>query len=108
MKYKKKNENEKINDRGAQTIIGKLSGKKITIPNVNVPPMPSLAPPGVIYNGTKAENFGEIDSSIGYPDVNVYTFCTYMFVAHGKQSTLLLVSKPFTLQWKNLKKFSNR
>ena len=46
-----------------QTIIGKLSGKKIIIPNVNVPPMPSLAPPGVIHNGKKAENFGEIDSS---------------------------------------------
>ena len=36
------NEHEKIDYRGAQTIIGKLSGKQITIPNVNVPPMPSL------------------------------------------------------------------
>ncbi len=58
--------------RGAQTIIGKLSGKKITIPNVNVPPMPSLAPPGVIQNGKKPENFGEIDSSRGYPDVRSF------------------------------------
>ena len=63
------NEHEKINYRGAQTMIGKLSGEKITIPNVNVPPMPSLAPPGVIHNGAKAEDFGEIDSSRGYPDV---------------------------------------
>ncbi len=53
------NEHEIINYRGAQTIVGKLSGKQITIPNVNVPPMPSLAPPGVIHNGKKAENFGE-------------------------------------------------
>ena len=36
-----------------QTIVGKLSGKKITIPNVNAPPMPSLASPGVIHNGKK-------------------------------------------------------
>lgn len=57
------NEHEKINYRGAQTIIGELSGGKITIPNVNVPPMPALAPPGVVHNGKKAENFGEIDSS---------------------------------------------
>jgi len=60
------------NPRRIQTIIGKLSGKKITIPNVNIPPMPSLAPPGVIYNGEKAENFGEIDSSWGYPDVRSF------------------------------------
>jgi len=53
----------------SQTIIGKLSGKKIIIPNVNAAPMPALAPPGVILNGGKAENFGEIDSSRGYPDV---------------------------------------
>jgi maleate isomerase len=66
------NEHEKINYRGAQTIIGKLSGEKITIPNVNVPPMPSLAAPGVIHNGNKAENFGEIDSSWGYPDVRSF------------------------------------
>ncbi len=44
-----------------ETIIGKLSGKKINIPNVNIPPMPSLVPPGVIHNGKKAESFGEID-----------------------------------------------
>jgi len=53
-------------------IIGKLSGKKITIPNVNVPPMPSLAPPGVIHCGEKAETFGAIDSSRGYPDVRSF------------------------------------
>lgn len=62
----------KANHRGAQTIIGKLSGKKITLPDVNVPPMPALAPPGVVHNGKKAESFGEIDSSRGYPDVRSF------------------------------------
>src|SRR5688572_21409655 len=55
-----------------QTIIGALSGKKITIPNVNVPPMPALAPPGVINNGEKVEDFGLIDASRGYPDVRSF------------------------------------
>jgi hypothetical protein len=55
-----------------QNIIDKLSGKSITIPNVNIPPMPAQAPPGVIHDGTKAENFGEIDSSRGYPDVRSF------------------------------------
>jgi maleate isomerase len=64
---------QKEDHRGARTIIGKLSGKKITIPDVNVPPMPALAPPGVIHNGRKAENFGEIDSSRGYPDVRSFS-----------------------------------
>ena len=56
----------------SQTVIGKLSGKKITIPDVNIPPMPSQAPFGVIQNGKKAENFGEIDASRGYPDVRSF------------------------------------
>src|SRR5918999_2026114 len=62
----------KANHPGAQTIIGKLSGNMIALPNVNVPPIPALAPPGVIHNGTKAENFGELDSSRGYPDVRSF------------------------------------
>jgi maleate isomerase len=65
-------EQQKANHRGAQTIIGTLSGKKITIPDVNVPPMPALAPPGVVHNGKKAEDFSEIDSSRGYPDVRSF------------------------------------
>ncbi len=52
-------------------MIGKLSGKEITIPDVDLPPMPALAEPGVIFNGTKAETF-EIDSSRGYPDVRSF------------------------------------
>lgn len=48
-------EQQKANHRRAQMIIGKLAGKKITIPDVNVPPMPALALPGVVHNGKKAE-----------------------------------------------------
>ena len=55
-----------------ETLIGKLSGKEITIPDVNVPPMPSLTPPGVIHAGRKAENFADFDSSRGYPDVRSF------------------------------------
>ncbi len=56
----------------AQTIVGKLSGKKITIPDVNEPPMPAIAPPGVIHNGESADGFGDIDSERGYPDVRSF------------------------------------
>lgn len=55
-----------------QTIIGQLSGKRITIPDVNAAPMPALAAPGVIHNGNKAGNFGAIDSSRRYPDVRSF------------------------------------
>jgi maleate isomerase len=65
-------EEPKAKLRAARTIIGKLTGKKITIPNVNLPPMPALAPPGVVHDGKKAENFGEIDSARGYPDVRSF------------------------------------
>jgi hypothetical protein len=58
--------------RGAKTIIGRRSGKQITIPDVNVPPMPALTPPGVVHNGRKAASFGEIDSARGYPDVRSF------------------------------------
>ena len=47
--------------------IGVLSGKKLRILNVNVPPMPALAS-GVIHNGKEIGNLG-IDSSLGLPDV---------------------------------------
>ena len=65
-------EQERKAHQGGQTIIGKLSGKEITIPDVNFPPMPALAPPGVICDGEKAESYGEIDSSRGYPDVRSF------------------------------------
>ena len=57
--------------RAAQTITGKLSGRKISIPDVNQPPMPALAPPGVIYNGNKAETI-EIEPARGHPDVRSF------------------------------------
>lgn len=57
---------------GPRTIIGRLSGKQITIPDVNVPPMPALAPPGVILDGRPVPQFGQIDSSRGYPDVRSF------------------------------------
>lgn len=63
---------QEADHRGARTITGKLSGKKITIPDVNAPPMPALAPPGVIHDGKKAENFGGLNSSAGYPDVRSF------------------------------------
>ena len=59
-------------ERGPRTIVGRLSGKPITIPDVNVPPMPALAPPGLILNGRPVPHFGEIRSSRGYPDVRSF------------------------------------
>jgi maleate isomerase len=53
---------DKTHLRGPTTITGALSGKKITIPDVNAPPMPALSTPGLI----------EIDSDQGYPDVRSY------------------------------------
>jgi len=58
--------------RIGQPIIGSLSGKSIWIPDVNIPPMPALAPPGIIHNDRKAEAFVAIDSSRGYPDVRSF------------------------------------
>ncbi len=65
-------EHQKTNRRVPETIIGKLSGKKLAIPDVNAPPVPALAPPGIVHNGNGAENFGGIGSSIGYPDVRSF------------------------------------
>jgi maleate isomerase len=50
---------------------GKLSGKRIVVPDANVPPMPALAEPGVILNGQEVKAF-KIDSSRGYPDVRSF------------------------------------
>ena len=60
------------NNENSLTIIGKLSGKEITIPDVNATPMPALASPGIILNGSKADHFGDIDPTIGYPDVRSF------------------------------------
>lgn len=56
----------------ARSITGLLSGKKIVLPDVDAPPMPSLAPSGVVHDGKKAEGFGTLDASRGYPDVKSF------------------------------------
>jgi maleate isomerase len=52
----------------SQTVTGALSGRQILLPNVDVAPIPAIVPPGVIYNGEPAQNFGEIESDPGLPD----------------------------------------
>jgi maleate isomerase len=58
--------------RTGRTVTGQLSGRSFTIPDVNMPPMPALATPGVVLNGRKAEGFGGIDSNRGYPDARSF------------------------------------
>lgn len=54
---------------GSIAIRGQLSGRTITIPNVNNPPMPLIVEPGVVHNGQPVEGFGSIGSAgLGYPD----------------------------------------
>lgn len=65
-------EQRRQNPHSATAVNGRLSGREITTPNVNQPPMPALTPPGVFYNGRKAETFGGIDASRGYPDVRSF------------------------------------
>ena len=55
-----------------KTITGALSGQTITLPDVNAPPMPSLAPPGVVQDGKEVEGFGEIGNGRGYPDARSF------------------------------------
>ncbi len=55
-----------------KTITGALSGQTIILPDVNAPPMPSVAPPGVVQDGKKVEGFGEIGNGHGYPDVRSF------------------------------------
>lgn len=62
----------KTNIQRAHTIVGNLSGRRISIPNADVAPMPSLTPPGIIHNGKKAASFGGVDASRGYPDVRSF------------------------------------
>jgi maleate isomerase len=54
------------------SVKGKLSGQTFRVPDVNAPPIPALAPPGVIYNGQAAESFGAIGGAQGYPDVRSF------------------------------------
>lgn len=57
---------------GRREMTGKLSGKKIVIPDVNAPPMPLFAPPSVVRDGRAADSFGLIDPARGYPDVRSF------------------------------------
>lgn len=58
--------------RAGRTVTGKLSGRSFTLPDVNMPPMPALAEPGVVLNGRKAEAFGGIDPNRAYPDARSF------------------------------------
>ena len=53
-------------------ITGALSGQSIVLPNVNAPPMPSLASPGVIQDGNRIDGFGEIGNGHGYADMRSF------------------------------------
>ena len=65
------NQQHKPDLHRTRTMIGKLSGKRVTIPDANAPPMPALAEPGVILNGQRIEGL-TIDSARGYPDVRSF------------------------------------
>ncbi len=53
-------------------ITGVLSGKNIMIPEVNVPPMPALTSPGIVFNDEQAAGSMGINVSVGYPDVRSF------------------------------------
>jgi maleate isomerase len=65
------NKQQKPNLYETRTIIGKLSGKEVAIPDVNSSPMPALAEPGVILNGAATDGF-TIDPARSYPDVRSF------------------------------------
>jgi maleate isomerase len=73
--------------QGAQSIVGALSGKPITIPDANPAPMPSLAPTGVIHNGRPAREFGHIDGGRGYPDVRSFK-CKFGLLIPATNTTM--------------------
>ncbi len=52
-----------------QVIVGGISGKEIRIADANEPPMPEIAPPGLILNGEPVADFDAIDPGRGHPDV---------------------------------------
>ena len=53
---------------GARPVVGRLSGRTLSIPDVDRAPMPALVPPGMIHDGHPAENFGGIGATRAYPD----------------------------------------
>jgi maleate isomerase len=63
---------ESLKNMTGQTITGTLSGRPIFIPDVNVPPMPSIAPPGPICNGEPTDLFDVAELSDVHPDACSY------------------------------------
>jgi maleate isomerase len=57
---------------GPGAIVGALSGKPIKRPDRDAPPMPLLAPPGVIHDGAPAAGFDGLGQAHGYPDVRSF------------------------------------
>jgi maleate isomerase len=57
-----------MNEGPGKIITGALSGRPVFIPDVNVPPMPTIAPPGPIYNGATTPVLAAEDLSSGHPD----------------------------------------
>jgi maleate isomerase len=63
---------ESVKNTAGKTVAGALSGRPVFIPDVNVPPMPSIAPPGPIYNGKPTDFFDAAKLSGGHPDACSY------------------------------------
>lgn len=56
----------------ARSLRGRLSGRTFNLPDVNRPPMPALAAPGVILNGDRLGDFGDLGVARGHPDVRSF------------------------------------
>ena len=63
---------EPVKTMAGTTITGALSGRPIFIPDVNFPPMPSITPPGPIYNGEPTKVFDIAKLTDGHPDACSY------------------------------------
>jgi maleate isomerase len=55
----------------SEKIIGTISGKAIYLPEVNKPPMPSIAASGIVKNGKSLQDF-KLVTTPGQPDVRSY------------------------------------
>ena len=76
-----------MSSQGSLTMTGALSGREIVLPNVDVPPIPAIVPPGVVYNGEPAQDFGEIESHPGLPDQLSYRR-KFALLAPGTNTTM--------------------
>lgn len=57
---------------GHRIVTGELSGRTFLLPDVNAGPMPSIAPPGVVYNGRPVGSRISINSHQAHPDVRSF------------------------------------